>query len=250
MVKTDFMFMKQKTIFRHFSLLIMLVVSIQTIGQSTSGFSGYFGIPSADLSPDKSVTIGYHQLNKKYYSGFYDGKYDLDVGFIDIGFLPILELGIRITRPRGFETDKKTTWDRMIAVRGLPVKETKYFPAVVIGFQGFYTTAEGKGASYFNSTYVVLTKNIPFNKLLKNLGLTLGYGSDIIPANTYQYLGFFGGIKITPHHLKFLEIMLDYDADKWNAGVRVTILKHLILLAGYEGLDAFSGGVSYRFTLP
>ena len=233
------------------SLLILFLTGLgfQSLGQSTAGFSGYFGIPSADLSPDKSLTIGYHQLNKKYYD-FYDGKYNLDVGYMDIGFLPILEIGIRITRPRGFDTERKTTWDRMICVRGLPVKETKYFPAVVLGFQGFYTTAEGKGASYFNSTYIVLTKNITFKKVLKNLGLTAGYGSDIIPANTYQYIGFFGGIKLTPRHLDFLELMLDYDADKWNAGARVTILKHLIILVGYEGMDAFSGGVSYRFLLP
>ena len=138
----------------------------------------------------------------------------------------------------------------MIALRGLPLKESRYFPAVVVGFQGFYTTAKGKGASYFNSTYIVLTKNFHFKKVFRNLGLTAGYGSDIIPANTYQYIGFFGGVKITPQHLDFLELMMDYDADKWNAGIRVTILKHLILLAGYEGLDAFSGGLSYRFTLP
>jgi len=227
----------------------MIGMGYRSQGQSTAGFSGYFGIPSADLSPDKSLTIGYHQLNKKYYD-FYDGKYDLDVGFIDIGFLPILEIGIRITRPRGYQTDKKTTWDRMICLRGLPVKETQYFPAIVLGFQGFYTTGEGKGASYFNSTYIVLTKNITSTKVLKNLGLTAGYGSEIIPANTYQYVGFFGGIKLTPHHLDFMELMLEYDADKWNAGARVTILNHIVLLAGYEGLDAFSGGVSYRFMLP
>jgi hypothetical protein len=218
-------------------------------GQAITGFSGYFSIPVAELSPDKSVNVGYNQLNRKYY-GFYNRKYDLDVGFIDVGFLPFMEVGIRMTRPRGFQTEKKTTWDRMISSRILPLEETKYFPAIALGFQGFFTTEKNGGANFFNSSYIVVTKNFKSDWLIKKFGCSLGYGNDIIKATTYQFIGFFGGIKITPLQLDFLELMLEYDAEKWNAGARVTILKHVIIIAGYEGMDAFSGGLSYRLFLP
>ena len=238
-------------------VLIVILASIvfnfvptQIKSQSTTGFSGYFSIPSAVLSPDKSVNIGYNQLNKKYQE-FYNGKYDMDVGFIDIGFLPIMEVGIRITRPRGFKNpDSKTTWDRMIAARVLPIKETKYFPGIAIGFQNFFTTGDNGGASHFNSTYIVATKNFEIKHWFKNLGITLGYGSDFMEASDYQFIGFFGGIEITPGKLEFLQLILEYDAENLNAGARLTLFKHLILLAGYEGLDAFSAGFSYRFYLP
>jgi len=245
--------MIQKNILHHHSkslmLMVFLLLSVTVFGQATTGFSGYFSIPSADLSPEKSVNIGYNQLSGKYY-GFYDGKYDLDVGFADIGFLPFMEVGIRMTRPRGFQTENKTTWDRMIATKFLPLKEKKYFPAIALGFQGFFTTGEDGGANYFNSTYIVATKNLKMKRFLQNIGISLGYGEDLLEAQTYQFIGIFGGIKITPKSMDYLELMFEYDAEKWNAGARVTILKHIILLAGYEGLDSFSCGISYRFSLP
>lgn len=244
----------QKCFFRHTPLILFLMVifalfSGAVVGQSTTGFSGYFSIPTAELSPDKSVNIGYNQLNRKYY-GFYEGKHDLDVGFIDIGFLPIMEVGIRITRPRGFQTENKTTWDRMIASRILPVKETKYFPAVAVGFQGFFTTGKDGGANYFNSTYIVASKNFTTGWFINKFGLSLGYGSDILKASSYQFIGVFGGFKFSPKNMDNLELMVEYDTDKWNVGARIICFKHIILLAGFEGLDSFSGGVSYRFLLP
>jgi hypothetical protein len=233
-----------------FTFCVFYFFPTQTLSQSTTGFSGYFSIPSAVLSPDKSINIGYNQLHKKY-QDFYHGKYDLDVGFIDIGFLPFMEVGIRITRPRGFKNpESKTTWDRMIAARVLPIKETKFFPGIAIGFQNFFTTGDNGGASHFNSTYIVASKNFEIKNWFENLGITAGYGSDIIQASDYQFIGIFGGIEITPVKLEFLQLILEYDAEKFNAGARLTLFKHLILLAGYEGLDAFSAGFSYRFYLP
>ncbi len=229
-----------------FVLILLFCIDSKIECQSLSGFSGYFNIPSADLSKDKSFKFGYNQLNQK--ANFYQGKYRLDVGYVNIGYLPILEVGIRITRPRDFKTEKKTTWDRMIALRSQMLKEKKYFPAVVIGFQGFYTSTQS--ASFFNSTYLVMTKNFPIKNIFKNIGLTLGFGSDIIPATTYQYIGLFGGVKITPHHIKWLDLMVDYDAKYWNAGTRITILNHFNMLAGLECLKYFSWGVSYQFLLP
>lgn len=229
--------------------IVFLMFSSGAMGQATTGFSGYFSIPAAELSPEKSVNIGYNQLSGKYY-GFYDGKYDLDVGFADIGFLPFMEVGIRMTRPRGFKTEQKTLWDRMISTKLLPLYETRYFPAIAVGFQGFFTTGEGGGANYFNSTYIVATKNLKMKWVIENIGISLGYGEDLMEAQTYQFIGIFGGIKITPKSMDYLELMLEYDAEKWNAGARVTLVKHFILLAGYEGMDSFSCGLSYRFQLP
>ncbi len=235
-----------------FTLLIYFIPIDRGIyAQSLTGMSGGYSIPTAELQKDRSTWFGYGFLNKKYNKVLNTEPSNVHIGYATINFLPFLELGLRISYPEGANSkgEKKYIGDRMVSARIKPLNEGKWRPSVVIGLQGFYTTTDG-GASFFNSTYIVLTKNIGFNKIIKNMGFTLGYGFDFVPASTYQFIGFFGGINIVPQRLEFLELMLEYDANKWNVGTRITILKHIILLAGLEGMDAFSGGISYRFLLP
>ena len=231
------------------------------LAQSLTGLSGGYSIPSADFQEDKTLIFGYNYLNSKYYDLYSRGHdYSYSVGYFDLTMLPFAEVSVRITYPNGYNADHEAIiiGDRMISGRLRPLKEGKYHPSVVVGLQGFYKTtggsglinADGAGASYFNSSYLVLTKNFHFQKVLDRLGVTVGYGSDIIKANTHQFIGLFGGVNFSPKNMEFLELMMEYDADKWNAGARITILKHVVILAGLEGLDAFSGGISYKLTLP
>ena len=244
-----------------FSILALLtILPSETKSQSLTGLSGGFSIPTADFQEDKTLFFGYSFLNKKYYPEYIrNKKYDYSAGYFTVTFLPFAEISFRVTHPNGFNDDHEDQiiGDRMISGRLLPIKEGKYWPAIVIGLQGFYkTTGEGllntggAGASYFNSSYIVATKSFRPKSILHKIGLSAGYGSDFIAANTYQFIGLFGGINISPINMEWLELMMEYDAEKWNAGMRLTILKHVVLLAGLEGLDAFSFGVNYRLTLP
>jgi len=245
-------------------ILLMAFLFVSRSGakaQSLTGLSGGYSIPTADFQKDKTIFFGYSYLNSKYYNLYSDGKnYSYSLGYFAITFLPFAEVSVRVTYPNGFNADHENIiiGDRMISGRLQPLKERKYLPSVVIGLQGFYKTTggddllniDGKGASFFNSSYIVLTKNIHPKSILGKIGISAGYGTDIIAANTYQFIGFFGGISISPKNMDYLELMLEYDADKWNTGLRLTILKHIVLLAGLEGMDAFSFGINYRFLLP
>jgi hypothetical protein len=241
-------------------LYILLIVPQALNSQSLTGLSGGYSIPTADFQEDKTMFFGYSFLNKKYNPEYVrNKKYDYSAGFFTITFLPFAEVSVRITYPNGYNSEHEDIiiGDRMISGRLQPIKEGKYWPSVVIGLQGFYKTTgdgllntDGAGASFFNSSYLVLTKNIRPKVIFEKIGVSAGYGSDFIAANTYQFIGFFGGINISPKNMEWLELMLEYDADKWNVGTRITILKHVVLLAGLEGMDAFSFGVNYRFKLP
>lgn len=241
-------------------ILFCILMAGVSFAQSLPGLSGGYSIPSGDFQKDKTIIFGYHHLNSKYYDLYSLKKgYTHSVGYATLTFLPFAEVSLRITYPNGYNADHEDIiiGDRMISGRLQPLKEGKYHPSVVIGIQGMYKTAgdgifnfEGEGASYFNSSYIVMTKNFHPNRFVGKIALTAGYGSDIIGANTYQFIGLFYGLTISPKNMEYLELMIENDADKWNAGMRLTILKHIVLLAGMEGLDAFSGGLSLKFQLP
>jgi|GEM_PF-391705 len=244
------------------AVMIAITASASLLNaQSLTGLSGGYSIPTADFHKDKTMFFGYSFLNNKYYDKYVPSKdYSYSAGFFTLTFLPFAEVSVRVTYPNGYNAEHEDIiiGDRMISGRLLPLKESKYLPAVVIGLQGFYKTTggdgllntSGEGASYFNSSYLVLTKHFHPKKVIGSIGISGGYGSDIIAANTHQFIGLFGGINISPKNMEYLELMMEYDADKWNAGMRLTILKHIVLLAGLEGLDAFSFGINYRFVLP
>lgn len=237
-----------------FILLLTALVapsSPELFAQSLPGTSGYYHIPSADHNPDKTTYFGTNLLNKKYLM-WGNPDYHAMNFFFTTTYLPFVELSVRFTRKIDMPEKyyESTVGDRMMSARFNPLREGKWLPSVVVGFQNFFTTLSSGDASHFNSTYIVATKNIEPGLVAKTVGVTIGYGSDILQASDYQFIGFFGGVRIVPEYLDFLELLLEYDAERWNAGARITILKHLVLLGGLEGLDAFSGGISYRFTLP
>jgi hypothetical protein len=232
-------------------ILIFFLIPFKIFAQSLTGTTGYYNIPSAEIYRDKSMFFGCNLLNKEYKKWGSPDYHAMDF-FVTTSYFPFFEVSVRFTRMIDMPSSayESTNGDRMASARVRIFRESKYYPAILVGLQNFFTTLESGDASHFNSTYLVATKNFEIHKIIHHIGLTAGYGSNILKAADYQFIGWFGGIKITPQYLKCLELMFEYDADKWNAGARVTILKHIILLAGYEGLDAFSGGVSYRFMLP
>lgn len=240
------------TMKKQFSIFLFLGIFIinPLSGQSLPGTTGYFNIPSADLQADKTVYFGFNQAAKKY-QDYANGEYDINIFYGTITFLEFLELGLRYSRLDGYNPPgRKQAGDRMATARIRPFKQGKYHPAVLIGFQNFFTTLESGSAAHFNSTYIVVTKDFAIRKFIKTIGVTVGYGSDVLNSADYQFIGLFGGIRLVPQHLDFLELMFEYDADKWNVGARVTVLKHVKILAGFEGLDSFSGGIAYQFLLP
>lgn len=219
--------------------------------QSLPGTTGYFNIPSANINADKSIYFGSSLLHKKY-KKWGNPDYHGMAFFITTTFIPRVEISIRYSRLIDLPSElyNSTVGDRMASARFQPVLEGKYYPSVVVGLQNFFTTLQTGDASHFNSTYIVLSKNLNLNCFISKIGLTAGYGDKIFTSADYQFIGLFGGIAISPKNMEYLDLMLEYDAEKWNAGMRLTVLKHIVILAGFEGMDAFSGGLSYKFILP
>jgi hypothetical protein len=102
--------------------------------------------------------------------------------------------------------------------------------------------------NHYNSSYIVTTKNIFINNfLVDKIAITNGYGGDLVKAAAYQYIGYFGGISLTL--LKSVNLIAEYDADRFNGGIRICLFNHLNLLAGWGGFSYFMGGASISWKL-
>ncbi len=98
-----------------------------------------------------------------------------------------------------------------------------------------------------NHSFKVITQSVETNTFLNKMSITLGYGSDIIPANGYEYIGVFGGVSFT--FFNHLEIMGEYDARNYNIGSRIKLFDSIFLLGGFRDMKYFSGGGGIYFQL-
>jgi hypothetical protein len=231
------------------ALILLFLLSsglfINGFGQCLVGTSGAYSIPSGEIGPDRSLFMGMNMLNKEY-TRLWERDRHVQTFFATVTFLPFAEISLRFSRP--FQ-DHSTTGDRMGSIRLQVFREKKYRPSLVLGLQGFASTVMSNDASYFNSTYLAATKNFHIGHIIDNVGLNMGYGTDVIKAGSHQFIGVFYGVKLVPEHMKWMEVFCEYDCEKTNAGVRLTLWNHLVLLGGLEGLKAPSGGVSYKLIL-
>jgi hypothetical protein len=221
-------------------------LNLSIYAQSLTGLSGYFKIPSAYISEDAQLSIGGSIFNKRYqqYSGY---QKDDAAAYILIGYLPRLELSLRITRAIGAYSPS-SNFDRMISGKLLIVEEGEYVPAFSLGLQNPFSTEES--ANHFNSTYFVVSKLFQLSSIL-NTSFTVGRGFDWIKAADYEFIGFFGGaeIKISPIENLNMSLIFENTGLVSNIALKFIIFKHFVLLAGFEGLNALSIGSAIKINL-
>ena len=142
-----------------------------------------------------------------------------------------------------------TRWgvgDRIVFFRFKILSEKRSLPGVVLGLHDPLGFIGEERAQHFNASYLVASKGFHLTNTTK-LNFHAGYGVDWIPAAQYQFVGFFGGIEFIS--LPSSSFMVEYDADKFNAKLRVDFFKNFQGTVGLFGLDKFGGGISYRMTL-
>lgn len=210
--------------------------------QEVTAHSSLMLVPTAEMPGDGVVRVS---------GGFIDGEHSTLRGANDvtpygasIGFLPFLELGFRFNRQQGVE--REALGDRLLLVRVQTLPETDRRPAVTFGAHDFLRST-GEETRKFNALYIVATKHFDPALPTGRIGLTLGYGSDVIDARAHQYAGVFGGVSARPHEM--VELMVEHDAQTLNAGVRGHFLGHIRVMVGLQALDTFIGGAAVQVRL-
>jgi hypothetical protein len=207
--------------------------------QALTGTTGLVTVPTAAMPADGSATVGVHWVDRRYHrSGLGDntGIYQ----FASVGFLPFMEVGLRLTRV--LDTPRQALGDRMVSVRFRLLEEGDRVPAVVVGAHDLV------GTRIYHATYVAASKEIDGVPVAGTVGLHAGYGGQwlSVSAQGEQFQGVFGGVSVAPR--SWIALMAEHDAERVNAGVRLHVWRLNLLAAAY-GMDGLSGGISYTHQL-
>jgi hypothetical protein len=232
----------------YYLLLLILALPLQAqedISISLYGTSGLFNIATANILPDGVVVAGMSYIPKPY--GLYGkSEYDEKAYYIALGYLPFLELDLKITRQVNYKNFLKSIGDRMASFRMRCIKEGKYNPALAFGMQDVAPVYGGKNAQYFNAVYVVSSKSLPVF-MGGHANIHLGYGFNWHEAKRHQLLGVFGGMEYIPWHV--IRLIVENDCKRWQSGVRITLFSHLQFSGTTSNFKKFSGNINLFFDL-
>jgi len=245
---TNLRLMSKKWILALSLTFILIFQCEHGITQSLTGTTGLVTIPTAEMPKDGEISFGTNWLNKKYLVLFDSNReYHGMVNFMTLGYLPFLEISLRLTRHLNFPASQ-AIGDRMPSVRLRLFKENEFFPSVVLGAHDFMAVFGGLGRSNnFNVLYLATSKTFRLDSFVNRIEFHLGYGTDWIKARHHQFVGLFGGVSLSPS--PFIALMLEHDAEKFNCGMRISVLDHVEVLVAFLNLDTFSSGISYKFSL-
>jgi len=135
----------------------------------------------------------------------------------------------------------------MPSMRIMVLKENNLIPSIAIGIHNFITVFGDAEAINFNSLYIVFSKNYTVYSFVNKINISVEYGSDVLKAARHHFVGIFSGASLTLFN--FSEWMIEYDAERINAGIRLTLFNNLNLLGGFIDLKHFTSGIAFSFIL-
>ena len=227
---------------------MLLLTSSFLNAQSTLGVTGLLNSPNAEMSEDKTVKIGGNFLPKQFTPDTWD--YHTFNFFVNITFVPFAEIAMTNTAFDLWDQGRFSNVDRSISLRVRPLKEGKYWPAVVIGSNDVISTSSllgyASGNKYFGTTYLAMTKHFDLGG--NELGIHAAYN---IPVSVHvqQKFPVSGGISFSPKFYKELNIIAEYDTKHFNLGANVVLFKYLYLQLLLNQLKYPVIGIHAQFTI-
>ena len=219
-------------------------VSGSVYGHSLTGMTGLLNVPSADVQTDGTVIFGASYLDKNHAEVLNSkSQYNVLAYYVNVTFLPFAEVALRSSGPLN-RPDRSFQVDRMVSARIQLLKEQENIPSFVIGGHDIITTVN-EGNQYFGALYTVTTKHLNLSE--HDIGLTLGYGLDIMEHN--QFEGLFGGLSFSPSFIPEITVMVEYDSNVVNIGGELSLFDHIELLSVLQDMKDFSGSIAVKVFL-
>jgi hypothetical protein len=213
---------------------------------SLSGMTGFVQTPWAGVLADRRIDIGFNYIPRDW---AYDhrGSNDNQVFYGTFGFLPRLETSMRWTRIPGYHSfsdivpdSKLVDIDRMVSGRLMLLEPGPRRPGLAIGVE------DPIGFRRFHSTYAVA--GLPVSLGTMSSRVSVGYGFRIFQDVVNRTLdGGFGAAELSP--IPWARLQVEYDSEKWNAGLGLSPGAGFQVRTALLNLDTFSVGASWSHPL-
>jgi len=212
---------------------------------SFAGMTGFVNTPWAGVLSDRTFETGFASVPRAW---AYDhrGENENQLFSATLGFLPRVETALRWSRIRGYHSfqeiapdSRLVDIDRMASARVslLPPREGR--PGLAVGIE------DAHGNRRFHSTYAVA--GLPFAFAGVRARVAAGYGFRMFGAMRRVLDGAFGATELAPW--AWLRAQLEYDTEKWNAGLGLSPWAGLRLRAALLNGESLSLGAGWSLTL-
>ena len=212
---------------------------------SFTGMSGFVHTPWAGVVADRKYEVGFGHVPRKW---AYDhrGTNDNQIFYATLGFLPRVETAIRWTRIPGYRSfeeivpdSRLVEMDRMVSARFALLEPAPGRPGLAVGVE------DAQGGRRLNSTYAVA--GLPVALAGKACRMSAGYAFKAFTVHRRVLNGTFGAAEVSPLH--WLRAQLEYDTEKWNAGLGVSPGAGFRVRAALLNLESLSVGAGWSHTL-
>ena len=246
---------------KHFNIIIAIVafaiLPFMGKAQQYTGISGLIHTPSAEMNHEGDAFIGAHYLNKNImpdigflYQGEKYNTFDYYLGLTPYSWLEMSYGCTERIRSKDQQGNIKWSKDRYASIKIRPIKEGKYYPAVAVGCNDFWTSAsyeENPNVQlYYLNLYVATTKHFNFSG--NELGLTLAYRHYYRSYNA-KWNGLVCGITFRPAFFPQARLIAEYTGHELVVEMDVLLWQHLRLQASAIDLKYIYGGLCLQFNL-
>ncbi len=234
-------------------LMALMAPSTSVQAQLYTGLTGLIHAPSAEMNAEGTARIGGYFLSSHFTpdQGFSYGGEKYNTAAFSVSVVPYswVEVGYTFTLMKTLmgEKPKYNAKDRYFSVKLRPLKEGKYWPAVVVGANDLIgSRGDEDGSLYFSNYYVAATKHVDVRGY--RLGVHAAYRKYRRAYNA-KWEGLVGGITCQPAFAPNLRGIVEYDGDGVNVGVDCLLWRHLFLQGALQGGKHFSGGLCWQVNL-
>ena len=242
---------------RIISIIIALACWTGLKAQQYYGMEGLINVPSADMDTVPVAHLGAHYLDQHMIPDkmLLDGeKYNSWSNYLTVQPFSWIEVGYGYTllkAHRNMNPKAETgfyTKDRYFSARVQPVRESKWWPSVVVGGQDVWGSREsGRSTSnYYRNYYVAVCKHQ--DVLGQQVGVHMAYRQWKLECNE-KWNGVIGGLTFQPSFYSPLRVIGEYDGDGVNVGADCTLFRYVMVQASMQKCKYFSGGVCLRVPL-
>lgn len=238
-----------------FILLFILWGILPARAQMYFGLEGLLHTPSAEMSSPASLRVGTQYMDRHFLpSGNADNNraFNYYIALTPYEWLEASFMGTLWKREDGFYPD------RSFSLRVRPLKEGKWWPAIVLGAQditgsrgydGFQEnpvfTDDFKNTGYYTNFFIAASKH--FHWLRSEWGLHLAWryypDKDIDPQKA-RWNGLTGGISWRPDFYPPLRLVAEWDGAEVNLGVDAMLFRFLRLQFILQEFRYISVGIS------